>query len=189
MAAPVGISFVGKAAKTACLKRRVLEIAQSESEFPEERVVDFGDQLAGWEELTIDGVRKREFEPAERLPIRGGLLRKNLRKNVVPQVLAGATLGFFDRLGFDAWYGANGHRLDLQTLRLWEALLEHCILPLGLSAGLLPPALYVHTDGDDLLERLLRVYCKEVPGQNFEIIPAHLAIEEQAWCIVGLAHR
>ena len=184
MTAPVTFSFVGRAAKTADLKRRVLEIARAPGEFPNEQVADFGDLLAKWGEIKIGDTLKRELSPMQRLGHRAGLLFGGLEKEVAPKVQAGATLGFFDRLGFDAWYGANGHRLDLRTLRLWEAMVEHGLKALGFS----PPACYFHTDGDNRLEHLLRQYCTELEGQRYEMIPPRLEVEEQAWCIIGIVH-
>ena len=180
---PVTFSFVGIDKETALLKDDVIALAKTE--FKHEQVTDFEDPLKGWENVLIDGKHKRELEPMERLCHRGGLFLKNLRVNGVPKLKAGSTLGFFNRFGFDAWYGANGHRLDMLTLRLWGPLIEHGLVPLGFR----PPDEYLHTDGNDHLRHLLRRYCAEIPGQSFVIIPATLPRREKVHRIMDIAHE
>jgi hypothetical protein len=183
MTSPATFAFVGTAAKTGDLKRRVVEIAREE--FRGETVMDFGDPLAGWDPIKIGDELERDMDPNELLCHRGGLLLRSLRRNAAQKIRTGVTLGFFDRLGFDTWFGANIHRLDMRTLGLWEAIIEHGIRGLGLS----PPACYYHTDGDDRTKNLLRQYCTRLPGQHFEVISPQLEIEAQAWCVIGSMHR
>jgi hypothetical protein len=172
----VYFSFVGLQARTTALHQRVVTLATQQ--FTNEKVDDFGDPLEGWEGMRIDGERKRDKPPVERLGYRGTMLIGRLRRRVVPKVEAGATLGFFRRLGADTWIGSNGHTLDqvdLKTLELWEAFVRAGIQGLGLPT----PSCYFHTDGDDLLEHLLGIYCGHLRQRYVKIDP-ELDIDAQA---------